>query len=373
MSETPDNPPTSPKKMSRRAFLRVAGGAGAVLTAGAFLKGPQIGEFALRNPEILDQTLALVEDHFTKQGVTVAEKVTEKTPEDNPGRKPMLDIIKEGVAAYGKPVHYEFNSKRKPDQFWEERMHQMAGEINGVDLIKIASGDYRAGLKAENAYSSAIHDWDFMEATGTKNLYYKTATFNRLSDISKLEGNSFSGKSDEEIRVRLIETANYLKDQSLNGPVSASTVLKYFLEGDNGDLAMAIEDTAIFLKAYARNDLETGKWLGADDSNIQEKLRRYGMIKDEYLPKGKHFMEDVTGESKFQEPDLDTNNLIGIAYHAWDTIATLRILPQRTTAKAAVLRVITKYVNQGNFKLASDTNVARQLNDLEKYFTSLAA
>src|SRR4029078_2612589 len=141
MSEVPDNPPPSPKKISRRTFLRVAGGAGAALTAGAFFKGPQVGEYALRNPEILDQTLASVESYFTNQGVAATEKVTGKTPEDNPDRRPMVDIIKEGVAAYGRPVHYEFNPKRKPDQFWEERMNKMAGEINGVDLIKIASGD----------------------------------------------------------------------------------------------------------------------------------------------------------------------------------------------------------------------------------------
>ncbi|MEI6532608.1 MAG: hypothetical protein WCO06_02085 [Candidatus Roizmanbacteria bacterium] len=357
------------KDLTRRQFLRFI--AFATFISSGTYKSPQIAEYLLRNPDRLDFTLNALEYYYTNKGNEVARSTYRRDPQPNSQRQSLLKIVQEGVRLYGKPVSYTFYEQRKSDELWDEKISNLASQINGVDLVQFIQGDLYASTKIQNTSDQIVSYESDTDPSTLNSILGANYTIYSLEDLKKTPHSSFYNKSDQDVQGLINKLDTLIKKIGSQNPISTSFILNFFLQQSIGNLSMAIQDTALFVKLYARNDLTSGKWLGSDHKNKPIKISRYKNIRDEFLPMGEHFMEDMNIDNSKEEPDLDTNNLLGSTYHAWDTLATMRMLPPRLTAKASIVRVLEAYQNQGNYKIASIAHVARQLPQIERYLSTL--
>ena len=136
-----------------------------------------------------------------------------------------------------------------------------------------------------------------------------------------------------------------------NKPVSASMVLEYFLEKNNGNLAQSVFDTALFLKFMARNNPETGS--GTSEFNetwIKEN------IQDEY--QGPSYSNPSEGESLI--------NLVGKPYHSWNLVSLLQFFPVELIQAGGVYRQAITFKDQGLGKTRSDLQTLSNLRKIEE-------
>ncbi len=163
---------------------------------------------------------------------------------ENQNQRTIEKIISEGVTKYnektGKKVSYRRTSDFKPDSYYDELILKNLG-----DKDKIIN---EFPFSAKDAYLSADSNFDNYAAIVSQ---VGSGFYTRFE-----RENPFGNNANETYKKRMAVGEKYfaevkqnienLVSANENKPISASQVLEYFLEKNQGSLDESIYDTAIF-------------------------------------------------------------------------------------------------------------------------------
>ncbi len=343
-------------KLSRRKFLRIASFAiGVPIFSEAIERVMYLGlKLGFINPDVTDT--------LTKQALDFTEKeVTSK----NEMFRPMAKIIEEGIQLYrnrpsSKPVIYTRSSAFRDANYYADIMTIIANSSilptppdDAIEQLKNAfppeafyayvSSNTRFGSFSEIYADGSgfemrikrIHPELFDQAG--KILDYDTYFLVLNSE----------GKKEIEMIQKFIEELVCKR----NAPISASEVLAFFLERNEGQLAHSIYDTAIFLKFISRNDFNDGK------NNLSDRNTMWmtAHIKDEY-----HGPSYILSNDKKEQL-----NLIGKPYHSWNLVAMLEFFPTELIRVSGIYRQIITLKDQGLAKSRADMQTLYDMRMIE--------
>lgn len=158
-----------------------------------------------------------------------------------------------------------------------------------------------------------------------------------------------------------------------SSPVSASRILAYFLELNDGRMGDSLWDTAILLKMFCRNIENTGNYIGKSPEEVQHQLVGDVSTKilDEYSLAGNyHLLEKLSGNGLIKPEDdnleLSPLNRVGALYHGWNIAALLTIFPAEYVIAGIVRQQLGTFSRQGYAKVAADLAVASRLKRVEE-------
>ena len=164
-------------------------------------------------------------------------------------------------------------------------------------------------------------------------------------------------------------------------PISASRILAYTLDRNNGDLAKSLWDTAIFLKFMARANLqalqrnEKAEFTGFDQRAgentqwfVDNILDEYGKVNPYTAYVGQAFRDDINPSERTNfDQNTSLVNLIGEPYHVWQIAAYLDAFPPEIVNMFVGLNMYSTKESQGESKIAADMWGLVGLSDLDQY------
>ncbi len=345
--------------MSRRKFLKIATGAAAAAVLPKWFErivywGASKG---LTTPGVTDEI------------ISSSLKVSEGSPNsENPNYRPITEVIEEAVSNYanntGKSVVYKRDAAYR-DKFYyaeeiekiadasllpalpSEAIHQLTRKFPSDAFFAYVSSDTTFGQFADLMASGSGFNARFRQ--NHPELFYGDG---RIKDYD-----NYFLNANKDLQTEIIDTQKSIEAISTrnNSPVSASIVLEHFLGKNDGDLALTVYDTALFLKFMARNDPETGG--GTSEFN---EIWMKANIRDEY--QGPSYINPPSGERLI--------NLVGKPYHSWNLVTMLQFFPTELIEVGGVYRQAITFRDQGLGKTRSDLQTLNNLREVEKLLLS---
>lgn len=343
-----------PPDISRRQFLKLAGVAlGATLPEGLerlIVWGAGKG---LTSPGVSDELVL--------KTLQLSEKASNS---ENPNFRPITEIINEAVDNYLTKKRNKVSYARGPsyrDKYYyadatqqianssllptlpSDFIHQLTHQFPSEAFFAYVSSDTPFGQ-----FANLITSGSGFEARFKASHSQLFGEDGRIKDYD-----NYFPSVDKTIKAEIQDTREYVENmrKDSNKPVSASMVLEYFLEKNNGNLAQSVFDTALFLKFMARNNPETGS--GTSEFNetwIKEN------IQDEY--QGPSYSNPSEGESLI--------NLVGKPYHSWNLVSLLQFFPVELIQAGGVYRQAITFKDQGLGKTRSDLQTLSNLRKIEE-------
>lgn len=195
-----------------------------------------------------------------------------------------------------------------------------------------------------------------------------------FKDLQVVEGSGFAKRQNAEQDIRDLDS--FVKSQAgNNGPVrlSSSDIFYFWIKRDNGDLRAALWDTAISLKFFARNNIQTGEFTGNFLEESRSNVEFYNTyIKDEFSAVGSY--SDLYSKYGYypDDPNHSALNRIGLPYHAYSKIAMLDTFPFQFVASLTAGQMWAGFENQGEIKAYTNLIQVNELGNIEKYLNSLS-
>lgn len=344
------------RKLPRRRFLAgVAVGLAAAPLATAQFERAILDSFAK----------ALMIPGTTDTLINTAKSVSEiGKSNENPNARPMHELIKSAIAnsdgKFDKKVHYQ----RSPDYRDKEYYGKVFSQLTPTVLPKKPDDILEAFKKsipgdASLAYMSSdsrITTFPEVYVSGS-GLYerfklkhpelFKTGS--TVLSVEALKVMETEGKQDMDDARNFVES----KRAESGKPISSSSILEYYLERNNGDLAASINDTSIFLKFMARSDPQTARH--PSNASYNQVWFRNNLL-DEYH--GSSYQTPPSNES--------LENLIGKPYHSWNLVAMMQFFPVEVIQVAGVYRQLNTLDTQGISKTKADLNTLQDLRLTEE-------
>lgn len=311
-----------------------------------------------------------VGSHSLNQGIVrTALTVSEIAPNsENPDYRPFLDILKEGISIYSEQSDQSLFFQRIDDYENEYyyaniiREHSLSSpfpQLPNTYVTDIVQNLPEGAFEAYFQSQSVMRDFDHLFTKGSgfdkrfrtrhpelvhaSGLYIDTPESSLLSIML----------SEGKLEINELKTKIEKQSQKTKQPVSASFILAHFLDKNEGDIALSIFDTAIFLKFMARNDPETGIF-APGEYNVNW-YNSY--IKDEY--QGPLFASPPEGETAL--------NLIGKPYHSWNLVAMLHFVPIEIIRIGGIQKQLSTFSAQGLSKTRADLQTLNSLEEIEQY------
>ncbi len=350
-----DNPSTINPQISRRTFLkRAAIGTGAT-AIGITLASGKIEK------TLINITLDILKDPLkTSQTLeSVAQKLGNE--KDNPHFRQIHVIVNEGLLDYetksGKKTFFKRNPAYKDWVFYQKKLIDARNSI-GV----VAQSPEEIAKYILTSLPDSVQQRYRQSATYLGNyelaFYNGSGMWNRLvkSDIDMSDNIAVATKSKEYV----FEAKNYIENQVKNHnnkPVSASNLFSFFLQKNEGNIAESLEDTYIFLKRAARNNFETGDFVGhQNDQNKPCVDWMKANVLDEY------------GAEPYDKPTDIHNaiNLVGKPYHTWNLLATIVWVPSQVVIIAGTREQLNYASSQGISKIETDLLTLADLQKTEE-------
>jgi hypothetical protein len=351
--------------------------------------------------------------------VAIKRDIRDKSPElesrSNPERRPLLDLVQEGVSQYGKPVYYEEKRSREHDDYIDKMADLfLQSGITIADIKKYFDGDPDAnrkihgfkdtaimwlgqGMKEGNdgfASLRSVADRQYTQTSGFAQavLAYESQLEQRAhanpafeSRIDDLELNEML---DQEVRSMMDGIIAQLHRQmhekaarsvtNTADKISSSAVLALFLERNEGNLSQSIHDTGIFFKLLTRSTNMGGNY-GTGFSWLAEMQ----FFKDEFSIHAEGFGLDHRGEDSFPKysfevdpdfrgKDLEVSNLAGSPYHIYYMAHLLQYYPAETVKVALLSQQLIDFKKQGRVKTLADISALHELEALDAYFKTFS-
>ncbi len=406
-------PQSATKQVSRRSFLdflwkgglavAFLGGGSAHLTKDIWQpEVVRLGIESLRNPKTIETALS----QSARLLETIA-KNDERAPgappvTKNPSYRSIAQIISEAIGNYqkkGSRPTFKRVAGYCDVNYYIDKMQDIAseGRKQGVDpydkQLEVISQKL-LGIDP-GTFGRAVINTNFFPP-GVKDIWDNTISWSRSAQDIPIPGSGFQQRVDEASQAgSSTEDAirGYIEDikkhvESLvttNGlPTSASAILEYCLERNEGSIDMSLLDTMIFLKYMSRNDvsLDTFDNVVSNPTLAQDSedwfrthiLDEYGQVGNyQTLP---HKTFPYNGLlSKFEgfadtkvDKDLHSLNQIGKPYHAWNIALLIIAVPPSIAQMGVAWRTGAVFSEQGPVKVASDFRAALELENISSKF-----
>lgn len=356
-----ETPTKKPNKLSRRDFLK--------LFAAAAVTAPfAVAEVQKAILRAFSSGLSLpgATDRVVSAANTAAE--ISKNPE-NQGFRPINEIIKEGITNFEEKTDKKVFYQRSKDYKELGYYRKILDEISASTILPRTPENILEKFKdylpyeAQQAYFSSdlrITSFPevFAEGSGLYERFKKrhpsffgdrgqVVNYDKFFEAMEVEGHAEIKEAKEFAERKRTETES---------PLSSSSLLEYYLEKNEGDLARSIYDTALFLKFMARSDLQTAR-ASYGPSTVKWFQEN---IKDEY--QGPSYRDSGDNETLI--------NLVGKPYHSWNLVALTAFFPVEFVHAAGVYRQLATMRDQGISKTKADLQTLQDLRKTEQMFLS---
>lgn len=309
----------------------------------------------MSSPALSDRTT----DMLTKISETASNS-------ENPQFRPIEKIIQEGISLYAtntsKNIFYIRSLSYRDNDYYAQEIASIGGSSLFLSSPKTAIEKLEKKFpdEAYQAYASnnnTFSQFESLFASGsgffTRVKKENSALFDQNGKI--IDYDKYFKILQETGKKEINGAKNYIeqKVKDLGEPTSASFILEYFLNKNDGDLSQSIYDTAILLKFMARNDSDTAA-SSEDQQNIDWMKQN---IKDEY---------QGTNYAKTEE----ALNPIGKPYHSWSLVAMLKFFPVEMIRTSGIYRQAVTFGSQGLGKTRSDLQTLKDLRGIENLLLS---
>lgn len=140
------------------------------------------------------------------------------------------------------------------------------------------------------------------------------------------------------------------------------TVLAHALYRNSGDLAWALMDTGLYLKAFARNLLNQEGMPSIQSMEDIQTIQKQFSLQDQFsLIGGADVLEKYPEYLDFQNKSFSWINLIGAPYHICNMAALLPHLGATSIQCGVISQMKNDGPAQGKLKIASDYQAALEL------------
>jgi hypothetical protein len=194
---------------------------------------------------------------------------------------------------------------------------------------------------------------------------------NLFSDTELHQISDLSGHIQQEFATirNWVETQR----QQQGHPLTSAQLLDHFQDINQDNLQASIWDMSDFFELVSRSNAGSNE--PPFDKSLGSRWLAENFI-DEYTPIGNTFT-DCLKKDTYKDLCRDDNwslvNRVGIAYHVWNSLAMLTVLPLEQVQNAAIYRqlIYLSVENHGSIKVASDIYAELQLVESDRYLQTL--